>query len=153
MDCRITKDATPEEARAEWVRWLESGEFPQTTGTLHHVDGGYCCLGVAAELCVAVGIATSTPRGRRFYYNVGEDDYAEEVAADLSETMQKFFDVSRNGKYVNSIVHDEDDGLYPTSENTLIESNDTWHRDFKYIAGQIKSGNVSSQDAYYYDKP
>lgn len=34
----------------KWVDALRGGEFPQGMNSLHEVDGGYCCLGVACEL-------------------------------------------------------------------------------------------------------
>lgn len=44
----ITKELR-EELRAEWVKALRSGEFQQCQGQLSS-GGGFCCLGVAAEL-------------------------------------------------------------------------------------------------------
>jgi hypothetical protein len=37
------------ELKRVWIEALRSGEYEQTTGTLHNTDdGGFCCLGVAA---------------------------------------------------------------------------------------------------------
>ncbi len=42
----MTFKNTPEQARALWVQALRSGDYKQTTGSLHD-EHGYCCLGVA----------------------------------------------------------------------------------------------------------
>lgn len=54
---RIPENATEEERnriikanRETWVYALKSGEFKQITGVLRS-DEGYCCLGVAEDLC------------------------------------------------------------------------------------------------------
>lgn len=40
----------PKKFKAKWVKALRSGKYAQTDGTLKN-DTGYCCLGVAAEVC------------------------------------------------------------------------------------------------------
>ncbi|MDE3022804.1 MAG: hypothetical protein KGI54_13260 [Pseudomonadota bacterium] len=42
---------------ASWIAALESGEYCQTTGALRK-DGGYCCMGVAADLLNPMGWRT-----------------------------------------------------------------------------------------------
>lgn len=49
---------TPEEARAEWVAALRSGEYNQATGQLA-TETGYCCLGVACEVAKMHGVIQS----------------------------------------------------------------------------------------------
>lgn len=56
-------NALTEQQRAELERWataLESGKYQQATSVLHTRDrpgGGYCCLGVYADICGAEWIA------------------------------------------------------------------------------------------------
>lgn len=37
--------------KAKWVEALRSGNYGQTTGVLHRTNGGFCCLGVLADIC------------------------------------------------------------------------------------------------------
>lgn len=41
-----------EEIKAEWTKRLRSGNIPQRTGNLGHVDGSRCCLGVLCDIAV-----------------------------------------------------------------------------------------------------
>jgi hypothetical protein len=43
----------PEDIKT-WVDALESGEYPQTTGSLCNTEG-YCCLGVYAKVVLGLG--------------------------------------------------------------------------------------------------
>lgn len=40
----------PEEVKSKWVAALRSGEWQQGTGELNDGFGGFCCLGVLAEV-------------------------------------------------------------------------------------------------------
>jgi hypothetical protein len=42
--------------KAQWLRDLRSGEYPQGTGKLRTSDGKFCCLGVLCEQAVKAGI-------------------------------------------------------------------------------------------------
>ena len=35
----------------KWLKALKSGEYKKATGGLTDINGGYCCLGVANEVC------------------------------------------------------------------------------------------------------
>lgn len=39
----------------KWVAALRSGDYTQTTGMLHRLNDGYCCLGVACEISGIAG--------------------------------------------------------------------------------------------------
>lgn len=43
---------TPKEARELWIAALRSGDWEQGQGQLSTMEGEYCCLGVATELCM-----------------------------------------------------------------------------------------------------
>lgn len=45
------------EIKAEWLRRLRSGEYPQTRRGVLRAGGGYCCLGVLCDIAVCQGIA------------------------------------------------------------------------------------------------
>jgi len=53
------------ELKRVWLEALRSGDYKQTTGTLHNTDdGGFCCLGVAAYVwgiadTKAIGVSLS----------------------------------------------------------------------------------------------
>jgi hypothetical protein len=42
----------------KWINALRSGKYKQARGVLTDRDGGHCCLGVACELAVELGITT-----------------------------------------------------------------------------------------------
>lgn len=60
------------EAKAEWLRLLRSGEYPQGHGTLCRLlDGNveFCCAGVLCEVAKKAGIVRSEEIGTRTRYH------------------------------------------------------------------------------------
>lgn len=103
MDVQITINATPEEAQAELARFLDSGEYPQAKGVLcRRFAGieGYCCLGVASEIGVALGLVEKT------VVEFGQEDGPLEASveysgeqATLGPVLQQFFGMTSTGQY------------------------------------------------------
>lgn len=50
------KEKLPIAFKKKWLKALRSGEYQQGIGELKSIDGKYCCLGVAAEVCGATRI-------------------------------------------------------------------------------------------------
>lgn len=79
--------------QTRWLEALESDKFPQTNNTLRRKDTdghvtGYCCLGVAVEVCNL--LEQDDLSLAHTYFNVGlrdregySDSYAPELYADL----------------------------------------------------------------------
>lgn len=77
--------STVAKARAEWVKALRSGEYQQARGQLQRTrqDGtvGYCCLGVAGDLCRKAGMDVEWERDTLFVDGVG---YRESLPGSLA---------------------------------------------------------------------
>ena len=62
------------EAKAKWLEALRSGEYPQTRGTLHLLEGnsydkpGYCCLGVLGTVAIP-DMKIEEERGKMYFNN------------------------------------------------------------------------------------
>lgn len=125
-----------------WVEALESGDYPQTIGTLHRnlsddpdVPVGYCCLGVLCDLAVREGIIREHRHGS--YSNFGSLD--DESESGLPERVMEWagFDGSYPEVYVTAVGH--------TPRYTpLVELNDTHGWDFGRIAAVIREEWLSN---------
>lgn len=60
------------EVRDLWAEALLSGEFEQTTGLLHEVGGGLCCLGVLCEVAVKAGVIPAPDTTEDGAYQYGQ---------------------------------------------------------------------------------
>jgi hypothetical protein len=90
--------------KAEWIRRLRSGEYPQGLCALKSRDGTFCCLGVLCE--IAVGLGVIPPPLQNFetgkYIYDGSDMY-------LSPVVEKWASLSNSaGGYItmNDIEHE-----------------------------------------------
>lgn len=132
MDLQITINATPEEARAELARWLDSGEYSQTTGMLCRRTATdeylYCCLGVASEIGAALGLVE---REEDAVEGVG---YKDPITGDveggvLGPTLKVFFGTSQTGSFT---LHGH--------KGELTNENDHKGKDFSQIAHIVRNG-------------
>lgn len=152
---------TPEQARAEWVKALRSGEYRQTTGDLCNTDRdhdgptvqaeiGYCCLGVACDVFMKrepqftaqweiVANDDGKDHGVRSFVLPGTLDNPEHSI--LPEVVREWLGLARHdGQYDVNIVCPigtpaEDCEGY----NTLTEMNDDSGADFNDIADLIEN--------------
>jgi hypothetical protein len=86
---------------AEWVKRLRSGEYPQTTGSLEHVENsysvqsgqrqvGYCCLGVLSLMASEEGIVERWVTAYGDVYYGTEGTFQTYSAAALPEAVQEW---------------------------------------------------------------
>jgi hypothetical protein len=111
---------TQQEARAEWIKRLRSGEIKQIRKVLGREDGSRCCLGVACDIAAEQGIVTKRlifKNGNIYAYN----GHAEGVPL----AAIKFFGLS------------SEEGLY--LKTSLVEDNDSRRLTFAQIADIIES--------------
>jgi hypothetical protein len=103
--------------KSTWVEALRSGQYPQTTGTLHDVVG-YCCIGV---LCKVAGLEESEDRKfKMLIHDEGfEDTYIYE-GSELNQTQLEQF------------------GLTANQQASLVTMNDDDYDDFKAIATWVE---------------
>lgn len=123
-------DLTPEEARAEWVAALRSGDYDQTTGQLaNEARTRFCCLGVACEVAIKHGvIETYTPQAMGLPHEVNNW---------LGLEDQGF----NEGVLAEDVLVD-----YVTDEHTLTGLNDTAMWSFDKIADVIEEGKVKLRE-------
>lgn len=130
MDLQITMNATPVEARAELARWLDSGEYLQTTGTLcRRTETGefaFCCLGIASEIGAALGLVEK----ETWEDNVGYSDPQSGMVEDatLGVTLRKFFGMTQTGCFTLDGKHGE-----------LTNENDHNGKNFSQIAYLVRN--------------
>lgn len=105
-----------EEWRKPWVEALRSGKYAQTSGALRSYEGGYCCLGVLADIC-GLGEWTS----KNYYKFAG--NLADEI---LPEALGDVL------------------GLCPNVQRSLAELNDHG-RSFEHIADVIENGEYAQE--------
>lgn len=80
--------------KIEWITALESGKYKQATGRLNNGKGGWCCLGVAADIKGAkwepVGFGTSVLKavinGKDASISNGESYLAPDFLAEIGLT-------------------------------------------------------------------
>jgi len=113
-----------QEARAEWVRRLRSGEIKQAKFVLGRTFGSRCCLGVACDIAVEAGIISKEIQqgifDSRMAYD-GEDKL-------LPSAVKHFFGLARpDGGYgvnmMNSLSADNDNGKTFKEIADIIQSN------------------------------
>lgn len=147
----ITKDASPEQVRAEWVKWLRSGRLPQGKRKLcsiEVVEGNYggqsyqaslCCLGVLCEIAAEVGIVTATLHDQGSYDYPAEPHVAYADASGalgtsvLTDTVASWAGITNAGDMYES-VH---------NCNAVTGLNDTQEWDFPRIADLIEQGKLT----------
>jgi len=98
-----------ETVRAEWVRRLRSGDYPQTRGALRRTTKGqydsdvspvgYCCLGVLCDFAVGSGIIEQEDGDDRIYYD-GEGTY-------LPSPVMAWAGVTKTEESTMSILNDD----------------------------------------------
>jgi len=98
---------TREELRAAWLVALRSGEYKQTTGTLRHCGGGYCCLGLLAKIAGILdgGIAKFPSE-----HGLMMDDRA---CASLPGGFLKYMGISTRGQSELMTLNDVDRTPFP----------------------------------------
>lgn len=70
-----------QEIKEQWCAALRSGEYQQCNSTLHHVKGGFCCLGVLTDLYIKEKGLDETNSGwlldnsGQYYGFNGEENY------------------------------------------------------------------------------
>lgn len=128
MDLRVSETSTPAEVRAEWKRWLLSGEFKQVKETLTSLDDdgnctGHCCLGVLQEMGVAAGIAVVIPA-------------ANKIEADL----RHYRDAEGGDPWTSLPTPDvrEWAGLSSRDADLYAEANDDYGATFRRIAEVVE---------------
>jgi len=111
---------TPKE-KEDWIRNLESGEYPKTAHYLHD-SFGYCCLGVLIE---SSGIGFNT--GMPYYKGSGKEidkPYYESNNRNIADTGA----LSQVGLYHFGISDEEQLALM-----TLNDENETFKEVIEYI--------------------
>lgn len=140
-DCQITIDATPEEARFELARWLGSGEYPQAKGVLcrrsHEGDEAYCCLGVASELGVALGLVEKTIEHCDDPTLADQVEYGGEQAT-LGTVLQEFFGMTSTGQFRQAGPH----------VGELTNLNDHQDKTFEEIARVVRTAEFVAAQRY-----
>ena len=127
---------TKQQARAEWVRALRSGEFKQGRGALN-CDGALCCLGVACEVHRRL-VTKSAPWDESGVYLKYDAHLPPEVQAWLGLA-------SEEGELIEALQPDVPFTRVRASLS-LDECNDTARMTFPQIAGLIESGKVKVVD-------
>lgn len=132
MDLKITKEATPEQARQEWARWLESNEFQQgynaLTMAIHpftddedqtvHIT--HCCLGVAAEMGCQLGILRRIEDTAYRYVGTEDDEMVDVRSGTLPKVMADFLGIGPMGDLLKSVVEYDNEGEIPLSAWLLL---------------------------------
>lgn len=137
----------------QWVKALESGEYPQAKNTLHRLvpyageadplmddeskSVGFCCLGVLCDLAAKAGIVKAeeygdpaiSANGRAVSYNGAESFLPKEV--------KDWAGLDSTNPYVrhNRAITEEQDYVVNTK---LSDLNDLDGKDFGYIAQVIR---------------
>jgi hypothetical protein len=120
--------------RAEWVKWLDSGELEQTTSQLAEYDyASYCCLGVAEE---KVGYVCDITRGAGGGYTMPDPD-----------TYRNYEDTLYEDSELHSALR-EALGLSESQQDILISLNDEG-ASFGMIANVIRRLPVYVNGSYY----
>jgi len=132
----LTKESTPDEVFAEWMRRLRSGDYKQVDGVLCRVDDSgdrsYCCLGVLTEMAVEAGLVREviTADSLGVYY-VNSEDPMESDNAGLLRPVRKWADVASLAGNIYRGKPTEGETKMP---NSLAGANDGWHWSFSQIA-------------------
>lgn len=109
----------------KWVEALESGEYPQTQGTLQKL-GRFCCLGVACEVAMENGVPLECEYdGDGVVTYDGRDDI-------LPELVVEWLDLYSNDPGVFVTI---DGSSFPVP---LVGLNDDYDWDFAHIAQAIR---------------
>jgi hypothetical protein len=124
----------------EWARRLESGDYPQTRGTLHRLvnetfaDGekrvaGFCCLGVAAEIAcdLGVGVRQLSEDGKNHQYRHVKEPIGTRDSGTLTLGLATWLGLNRLHSRYN--------------EGDFISANDAEHQTFPEIAGMVRRLN------------
>jgi hypothetical protein len=112
---------TQQEARAEWIKRLRSGEIKQAKRVLGREDGSRCCLGVACDIAAEQGIVT-----KRLIFKNGSICAYNGHAEGVPLAAIKFFGLSSS------------EGLY-LGVQSLANDNDSKYLTFAQIADIIES--------------
>jgi hypothetical protein len=117
--------------KAQWLRDLRSGEYPQGKGRLRK-DGKFCCLGVLCEQAVKAGIVILVDLdGTWGYRAVGDgNDFA---LGTLPEAVQDWAGLSSNPGVPIGILG------WTSSLATLNDGVRTEQRNFREIADLIEA--------------
>lgn len=113
-----------------WVDALESGEYPQTQGTLHRtksseaLPAAFCCLGVLCEVAIQDGVPVDREQMEfRTRYSSTENDWDSDTA-ELPEVVYSWAGFDRGS---------------PTIAGTsFVEMNDSCKYSFADIAQVIR---------------
>lgn len=145
----LTPDSAPEEVRAQWIRALESGDYPQGKHALR-LGGQYCCLGVLCDLAVQAGLGrweaaeTDILRdGEVMLEFVGVN--GKTAAIQLPQSVQEWAGLADNmGNFTEVVGYQYPDGTRVHLE-TLMGANDK-AVPFSEIATLIRSRRVQTVD-------
>lgn len=123
------------EEKAEWVAALRSGDYTQAQHRLR-IKGGFCCLGVKADLEVKKGNGSWVQKEEdvladAFYYQLNVDPLNEE-----EETLTFMGGIPKQiFPETNKYIKDSD---FDTFSNHLIRMNDTNKKSLSEIADWIE---------------
>tara|TARA_B100000929_G_scaffold108179_1_gene85703 strand:- start:8691 stop:9359 length:669 start_codon:yes stop_codon:yes gene_type:complete len=123
-DNKITPYQNIGPKQLEWLIALESGEYPQTTGSLQD-SSGFCCLGVAADLNRHLLRPHETASNRRLIGGYMPEDVRKELKL-----------LTNSGALRHSLEVDPETEFFVYN---LTELNDKARWSFKQIAQYIKS--------------
>ncbi len=125
---------TFEQKKQKWIEALRSGKYQQTTGMLHEIGAGFCCLGVACEVAIENGVAVKK--------NVNHGASYDDKLGGLPDVVRSWFGITNEfGTYEGlvydkaSLVCDNDQGKNFQTIADIIESHPkglfTWQRNPK----------------------
>ena len=139
----LSKDSTPDEVFAEWMRRLRSGNYTQTQGQLCvSFPGGkrsYCCLGVLTEMAVEADLVTESVEPVVKYWPAPGDHGAMPEESGLLRVVREWAGIgTMSAQFRHTPVVPEG---APTDElgrsdapNSLIVANDLLGYNFSQIA-------------------
>jgi hypothetical protein len=124
---KLTKDATPEEIRREWVRRLREPDRKQGKRVLHRIaTDEQCCLGVLCEVAFEAGVVEreeydGLEGGPVWQYGkAGHDDVQELSAAILPRSVAEWANVGQRnpvitvaGRNLAASAHNDDGIPFP----------------------------------------
>lgn len=73
------------ELKDKWIAALRSGEYRQGKSKLKTDSGGYCCLGVLADICK---LDLDHELSGYFYVTIGTEGYPEELQGNSGLPLQ-----------------------------------------------------------------
>lgn len=102
--------------KADWVKALRSGKYSQAKDALK-CGGGFCCLGVLADIQGAVWNSSSSPIINGAYANMFDEEFlCSSFAGGLSETRQKTLAKMNDGGESFAAIADHIEANIPADE-------------------------------------